>query len=1048
MRCLPCSWVLLTLPLLMACPARAVVRVFTTMNNACIRTLYPGSNFNGNVVSSFPGLNAPAGSPVGGMLMAGFDVASYKGYQVVGDAILTWGVMWTQTPSSYGFACRALLSNWLESTVTWNSYVGPDVTGPAWQLTVGPPMSTVSVVSNSTYRWIVSNSVMQAWLDDPDSMHGLALVPAGTAANSLFVARSASWWGDKIATLIVTVEVKQVAEPLTNVFRVTNRVRMPNTPRLGLNIAGYTTLDSPVTDEMLPEGTFEGMTFGSLHYANASQCTAAKWVAASGGGLADDQVNGFTLEPLLGAATGQTAIVTDYVSSEQAFYLDRPLPMPANGTPFAVRGMTNYLTGHWIMRQNYGVSPNVRAGAAGEQCLRLTSGGQLVHDGDSVAWGNTYLIRLTGTWVMSAWARSETGSASIKLDFGRWGGPWVFGQTLSLDTTWRHFCFTNTLVNDPQTGAQMVIRVTHVSGNAAYLDDWSIKRWSQTDQSAYRPYVEDMLRDELRVGSVRYFLSQTGGSLDTLFAPREAQKYTDDRRWTSGSINFTVPEVLQIAKAINARAVWLTIPLVISTEEAQGLVEFLAGPTNTPYGAIRAYRGHPAPWTDELTIYFEIGNEVWDSGNEASFADMCSRVFGAMRESPYFNCQRMRCILGGQAGNTWRSGIAIPRGRHYDVYGLAPYTFGTFNDTATDDTFGPLMGYPDWQYDGSIGVQLNQITADGRGKQLGIYELNMHTTSGSATQAVRNAVLSSAGAAVAGTDVLLRHLYRSRMPIINVFHMRQYWYLFSTYLWGIYRDFEMTNFKRPYGHATVLANRTIGDGALLETEDIESAHWFQEQKNGVDGSFAYVRVYAVAESNVCRVLVLNRDWRSNRLVSVALPFPAGGMAPYDRFRAPAGSPWDNCVTQDSVCWVTGALPADGSNLVAELPPCSATLFHLTNSAAAMCVLAAHCDGLGRFDHSPAGAYPAGTVISFAACPADDAEFLGWTGDVTGMARNVTLVMTNDMAVTAHFTPVPEPAACDMLLAMALCAGLGGRGHSARGRRRPAPAGQRPRHHAA
>jgi hypothetical protein len=1000
-------------------PMRAAVRTFTTMNNACIRTLEPASNYNGAALASFPGLNAPGGSPIGGMLMAGFDVAAYKGYEVVGDAILTWGVMWTQEPLTFGFACRPLLSNWIENTVTWDNYVGSDTTGTAYQLVVGPAMSSVTVLSNITYRWLVSNDVMQAWLDDPTLIHGLALVPMTGGGNSLFVARSANWWPDKIATLIVTVEVKQVSGPLTNRFKITNRVRMPNTPRLGLNIAGYAALDSPVTDEMLPEGNFEGLTFGSLHYANSNQCTATKWVAKDGAGLVNGQANGFTLEPLLGVATGQTATVLNYVASEKAFYLDRALPLPADGTPFAIRGMTNYLTGHWIMRQNYAVTPATRPGSLGEQCLRLDPSGQLVHDGDSVAWGNTYLIRLTGTWVMSAWARSDSGNAKIKLDFGRWGGPWVFSRTINLGTDWSFHSFTNTQESDPQTGAQMVIRVTHAGGSGAvYLDDWSIRRQSATDQSVYRPYVEEMLRDDLRIGSIRHFLPQTGGALETLFAPRDAQKHTDDRRWTSGSINFTVPETLQIAKTVGASSVWLVIPLVISTEEAQGLIEFLAGPTNTTYGAMRAYRGHPAPWTDELTVYFEIGNEVWDSNNEAVFADMCTRVFGAMRNAPYFDHQRMRCILGGQAGNTWRSGIAIPRGNYYDVYGIAPYTFGAYSDTGTDDTFGPLMGFTDWQYAGTIGAQLNQITANGRGKRLGIYEINMHTTGGAATQAVRNAVLLSSGAAVAGMDTLLQHLYRARMPIINVFSMRQYWYAFTTFLWGIYRDFEMTNYKRPYGHATMFVNRAIGDGALLETEQQDAAVWFQEQKNGVDGAFAFVKLYAVVEGNACRVVALNRDWRSNRLVNISLPFSAAGHVAYDRFRAPTGSPWDNCETNDNICWVNGSLPISGSNLVADLPPCSGTLFYLTNSAALHTVTAIS-DGLGRFDCEPSGMYPDGTELTLAAEPLDDAEFYGWSGAATGMAHSITMVVTNDMTLVAHFTPIPEPTFGVVLLALAI-----------------------------
>jgi hypothetical protein len=276
-------------------------------------------------------------------------------------------------------------------------------------------------------------------------------------------------------------------------------------------------------------------------------------------------------------------------------------------------------------------------------------------------------------------------------------------------------------------------------------------------------------------------------------------------------------------------------------------------------------------------------------------------------------------------------------------------------------------------------------------------------------------MLVSCGAAVAGMDTLFQHMYKARMPIINVFSMRQYWYIFKTFLWGIYRDYGMTQYKRPYGHATVLANRAVGNGAMLETEEIDVASWFQDDKNDVSGSFPFAKVYAFVESNVYRIVVLNRDWRSNRIVNVVLPFSMSGQAAYDRFSSPDGSPWYTSETNDVLVWSSGTLAVSGTNLLVELPPNSGTLYYLTNETAVLHTVHAGVHGLGKYDHDPSGVYPHGTMLPVTAYPDDDSSFNGWGGDIQGTVPSLVLPVMNDLSFVAYFDPVPEP--CGAMIAV-------------------------------
>mgnify|MGYP000945919322 CR=1 FL=1 len=212
---------------------------------------------------------------------------------------------------------------------------------------------------------------------------------------------------------------------------------------------------------------------------------------------------------------------------------------------------------------------------------------------------------------------------------------------------------------------------------------------------------------------------------------------------------------------------------------------------------------------------------------------------------------------------------------------------------------------------------------------------------------------------------------------------------------------------------TKAAKRDFG----LPKERIKSqAYWLQPLKNGVQGTFNYVKCYGFMEGRVYRIALVNRDWLSNRLASVELPFAFTGTVPFRRLRPDNGSPWNTVESASFTGWVGGTASMAGSNLVASLPPCSFTVFTVTNENAVLRTLVAGRDGRGNYTHNPSGVYVDGTEVNFAAYPDDDAEFYGWSGCVTGAVKSVCLKMSEDEDLMAHFTPVPEPC---MLVAAAI-----------------------------
>jgi hypothetical protein len=121
---------------------------------------------------------------------------------------------------------------------------------------------------------------------------------------------------------------------------------------------------------------------------------------------------------------------------------------------------------------------------------------------------------------------------------------------------------------------------------------------------------------------------------------------------------------------------WITVNLNWTEQNFLDLVEYLAGPTNTPYGALRqAERGGIAqPWTDEFrAIYLEMGNEPWNAGYffvfRGGFTDRSGQTYGRWCQymgsymatnSPYWAAAggKIKILLGGWAASLSNVGFS------------------------------------------------------------------------------------------------------------------------------------------------------------------------------------------------------------------------------------------------------------------------------------------------------------------------------------------------------------------------------------------------------
>lgn len=165
------------------------------------------SNLNGSVyVTLTPG--NPDNYALAGVILWYFNIWSYTGRTVAGDADVSVGLNWGES-GPHPFGLYEPSNAWDESVVTWQNYLGHSTTsGPpaankSWTNYFGPMLDRTDVSSAGVlYHWTVPSNVVQRWLDDPASCKGLAIIPDNWG-NNMFWTRLGTWQPTRIPCLTI-----------------------------------------------------------------------------------------------------------------------------------------------------------------------------------------------------------------------------------------------------------------------------------------------------------------------------------------------------------------------------------------------------------------------------------------------------------------------------------------------------------------------------------------------------------------------------------------------------------------------------------------------------------------------------------------------------------------------------------------------------------------------------------------------------------------------------------------------------------------------------
>jgi len=370
------------------------------------------------------------------------------------------------------------------------------------------------------------------------------------------------------------------------------------------------------------------------------------------------------------------------------------------------------------------------------------------------------------------------------------------------------------------------------------LDDVSLEcvDGDATNMTAFRDEVVQALR-ELRPGVLRDMQALTlGDSVKNLLAEPMARQREGYSAWRTEATDtgYGLPEFLQLCAAVKADP-WITMPATMSAREVKDLMDYLTTPV----------KGRAA-WSAQFgVIHLEFGNETWNTifrGASMEYPEdyghRASVIFSAVRASKGYSAKRFDLLAGGQTGWVGRTQEILKHTEGADSLAMAPYLMhdvGEHADTAA--IFGALLAEPEMFVRNGMVAQNMAAAADRKQPMAAsIYEENLHSTEGTATQETLDALTPSAGAGVAMASLMMQAM-RAGVKTQQLFTLGQYEFQrkdrLQVKLWGTVVDMGVTNRRRPQFLAAKLLNEAVGGAMMTTAQTGADPTW--DEDSGIDG---------------------------------------------------------------------------------------------------------------------------------------------------------------------------------------------------------------------
>ena len=351
--------------------------------------------------------------------------------------------------------------------------------------------------------------------------------------------------------------------------------------------------------------------------------------------------------------------------------------------------------------------------------------------------------------------------------------------------------------------------------------------------------------------------------------------------------NLRLPTALPVVEQLNANP-WLVVGPYHSEADWLRLIEYLAGPTGTPYGDKRAAQGRPTPWADAFgLIYLEYGNESWlpffEWQTEAvEYGQFAEHFFSVVKSSPYYSqiANKLVFVLNGaldQSTPTDFGHVAIQHCPSAHMVDVAPYIGGWESEvefgggSVNDSGFQEYLLFPHsrikFHTDRHVQTR-NTLASQGFDYDLSTYEFGpgyQLPTGEIPVQTVMEAYGKSLAAGVATLDVML-DLQRNQYFSGNFFQFAGS----TSYATHTAPD---TGFRaHPAWLAVQLANEHAMQSRVFSTALNVPTVFVPGEDEFPDTHVPLVDVHAYKSGSDYTMIVLSRSLDTETLVTLHLPF--------------------------------------------------------------------------------------------------------------------------------------------------------------------------------
>ncbi len=329
-------------------------------------------------------------------------------------------------------------------------------------------------------------------------------------------------------------------------------------------------------------------------------------------------------------------------------------------------------------------------------------------------------------------------------------------------------------------------------------------------------------------------------------------------------------------------------------------LEYIAGPSNSEYGIIRASEGYnESLLASSKGLIFEFGNEVWgaDAHNAqigsdyAKYGEWCRKMAVIMRSSDYYNPEKIFLVYSGREphpSNSYGLHDNLMKGDTGEVDWLAVggYLGGNLNYAPEIDPGDSELDYykngiatVEYNLKGMVLTMKDMIELTGEIKPTFMYEANM----------TKNTYFGRLGQAIVQMDYYSSAI-ETGGAIPTIFHL-------SGGQWKMVvpaQDYK----KTPLYHTAAFFNKYC-KGSILKTELTTMARIQDSDEDTLD--FESIGCYAYVENGRYSLLFLSRDFENDYTVQIDLPEEIQLIAPETarRFTITGNNYSDNDAVIDS-----------------------------------------------------------------------------------------------------------------------------------------------------